>query len=85
MNFLISDCYVAFYENVKGGDFVKLKAIILISLAIFAAFTSFVAYGLSIQMNERSDNLASSHNSSHATTEFVQPNGFPIDCPGGPT
>ena len=76
---------MAFCKNIKGGDSVKVKTIILISLAIFAAFASFVAYGLSIQMNEEKDDLASSLDTSQVTTEFVQPTGFPIDCPGGPT
>ncbi|NWG11157.1 hypothetical protein HXY33_05340 [Candidatus Bathyarchaeota archaeon] len=63
----------------------KVKAIILISLAIFAAFTTFVAYGLGVKMNEEKDDLAGSLDTLQVTTELVQPTGFPIDCPGGPT
>ncbi|NWF87766.1 hypothetical protein HXY32_08185 [Candidatus Bathyarchaeota archaeon] len=65
----------------------KAKAIMLIFLAIFAAFTTLAVVSSSIQVDNGDSNsdVASSYGTVQINDKFVQPNGFPIDSPGGPT
>lgn len=63
----------------------KAKAIMLIFLALFAAFTALAVVSSSVQVNNSSSDVVSSYSTVQINDEFVQPCGFPIDSPGGPT
>jgi hypothetical protein len=71
------------WSNVKGGDFLKGKALMLILLALFAAFTTIAVASLSISSTEEVSGFTS-YEALEVYDDIVQPCGISVDSPGGP-
>jgi hypothetical protein len=75
----------AFYQNVKGGDGMKGKVLVLIFLAVFASLATLAFVSSTVQTTEEPVGFVSPDKPAYVTLDFVQPQGIPIDTPGGPT
>jgi hypothetical protein len=67
----------------KGVNFVKRKALMLILLALFAAFTTIAAISLSSSRTQEVSGFAS-YEALEVYDNIVQPCGISVDSPGGP-
>jgi hypothetical protein len=61
----------------------KEKALMLILLALFAAFTTIAVVSLSISNTEETGGFTS-YKALEVYDDIVQPCGIPVDSPGGP-
>jgi len=75
---------MSFLPNVKGGGLVKVKAIALVLLVIFASAAMSFAVGIASNQGSEVDFTQSYSIVQIGNGTVVEPNGEIIDTPGGP-